>query len=223
VRRLGCAATDDGDIEQSNQHRAIGGGDARHLRNAALLQQARLGCCMASAFRVQSDGNVTAIWFKFDEKRQVVEESSRDTGIEDAFVTNFGTESQYVLTPLQKFFQSLGLFEIVCESCKVANCKAGAHYHCAPVQKPRRTPYALMSRDSDESRRAMCAPRPEKNNNNLLILHYYRNTVSKRGLPLGKKHRSQLFRIRNCRRLQHFRRQVLCSSSVAPLQIARRL
>jgi hypothetical protein len=111
---------------------------------------------MASAFRAQSDGNVTAIWFKFDEKRQGVEESSRDTGIEDAFVTNFGTESQYVLTPLQKFFRRLGRFEIVCESCKVANCKAGAYYHCAPVQKPRRTPYALMSRDSDESRRAMC-------------------------------------------------------------------
>ena len=71
---------------------------------------------MASAFRAQSDGNVTAIWFKFDEKRQGVEESSRDTAIErrveDAFVTNFGTESQYVFTPLQKFFKSLGLFEI---------------------------------------------------------------------------------------------------------------
>jgi hypothetical protein len=36
---------------------------------------------MASAFRAQSDGNVTAIWFKFDEKRQGVEESSRDTAM----------------------------------------------------------------------------------------------------------------------------------------------
>ncbi len=70
------SGTDDGDIEQSNQHGAIGGGDARHLRNAALLQHARGGCWMASAFRAQSDGNVTAIWFNFDEKRQGVEETT---------------------------------------------------------------------------------------------------------------------------------------------------
>ena len=48
------------------------------IARGILLRHARLGCCMASAFRAQSDGNVTAIWFNFDGKGQGVEETQRD-------------------------------------------------------------------------------------------------------------------------------------------------